>query len=76
MGECKMDHSQEDVRQKLASQKAYLPADLYQDLQHWLARPQSQQLLNEAFHLLKKYDLAEPAQQAERNQALRRLLTR
>ncbi|WP_126428474.1 group-specific protein [Brevibacillus marinus] len=74
MGECKIDHSQDDVRQKLASQQAYLPPDLYQNLQRWLTEPQPQAVLNEVFHLLKKYDLAAAAEQAERNRALHRLL--
>ncbi|MBO8163354.1 MAG: group-specific protein [Brevibacillus sp.] len=74
MGECKLDHSQEDVRSKLSAQQEHLPHDLYLALAGWLSRPQPQPALNEVFHLLKKYDLAAEAEQAERNKKLLMML--
>ncbi|UFJ39707.1 group-specific protein [Brevibacillus humidisoli] len=75
MGECKIDHSQDDVLCKLETQHEHLPNDLYQALKDWLGKPQPQSALNEVFHLLKKYDLAAKAEQAERDRELRNLLS-
>ncbi len=54
MGKCSIDHSHEDVAQKLESQKEFLPESLTADLQQFLLREHSQHTLNELFHLLKK----------------------
>ncbi|NGQ96243.1 50S ribosomal protein L7ae [Brevibacillus sp. SYP-B805] len=74
MGDCKLDHSQEDVRKKLADQRAYLPDELENRLDQLLDQPLSQERLNELFHLLKKYDLAAPEERAARDAKLRELL--
>lgn len=71
MGECKIDHSQEDVMKKLESQQDYLPELLSKDLTLFLMSEPSQETLNELFHLLKKYDLASNEEQEQRNQKLK-----
>lgn len=74
MGTCNLDHSLEDVRNKLESQQGFLPAPLFADVQHFLQNEQLQDVLNELFHLLKKYDLVSKEEQEERNESLRRLI--
>ncbi len=75
MGECKLDHSAEDVRKKLEEQSAYLPPELYERMSQFLKRTQPQETLNQAFHLLKKYDLSTEEERAKRNERIRQMLT-
>mgnify|MGYP001272760774 CR=1 FL=1 len=75
MGKCDLDHSLEDVQNKLNAQSAYLPESLYQRLQNFLSRPLSQETLNDAFHLLKKYDLASEEERENRNSQIEALLS-
>ena len=70
MSECKLDHSQEDVRNKYDSQAAFLPEDMKPLFEQFLAKDHTQDLLNEVFHLLKKYDLASEEEKNERNNRL------
>ncbi|MGP7818243.1 hypothetical protein [Niallia sp. 01092] len=70
MGKCNIDHSYEDVVKKLESQQNLLPEVLVEDLYSFLKNNQSQQMLNELFHLLKKYDLASEEEQNKRNKEL------
>ncbi len=74
MGACNLDHSLEDVRNKLESQQSFLPAFLFADIQRFLQNEQPQNVLNELFHLLKKYDLVPNEEQEERNEGLQRLI--
>ncbi|WP_235820479.1 group-specific protein [Halalkalibacter krulwichiae] len=74
MSHCKIDHPLEDVQRKLESQKDFLPADLYKRCEKFLTQPRSQSLLNELFHLLKKYDLASTEEKENRNQQLNKLV--
>lgn len=74
MSECKLDHSMEDVLAKLDSQKAVLPAALYAETENYVKGGRSQELLNEVFHLLKKYDLASPDEQEARQRRLKMLI--
>lgn len=74
MGECKLDHSVEDVENKLEDQREYLPENLYQDFKSYLEENVAQTDLNEAFHLLKKYDLASKEEQQDRNGKIEKLL--
>ncbi|WP_017727704.1 hypothetical protein [Halalkalibacterium ligniniphilum] len=74
MGECKLDHSLTDVQQKLKSQSNFLPAELYQKFETFLKRDLSQEALNKAFHLLKKYDLASEEEQSVRNEKIEELI--
>jgi hypothetical protein len=70
MSECKLNHSQEDVRMKYESQEAFLPEDMKPLFEQFLTKEHTQDLLNEVFHLLKKYDLAS---EEEKNQRSNRL---
>ncbi|WP_046176342.1 hypothetical protein [Domibacillus indicus] len=70
MSECKLDHSFEDVRKKLESQQPSLPGELYGRLENYLTEERTQDLLNELFHLLKKYDLASEEEKEVRNNRL------
>lgn len=74
MSKCNIDHSQEDVVKKLDSQKESLSSDSYYVIEGFLARPRSQETLNELFHLLKKYDLASPDEQLERDKKIDELV--
>lgn len=67
MGICNIDHSHEEVVKKLKSQEEFLPEELSQKIHHFLEKDHSQETLNEVFHLLKKYDLAEISEQEDRN---------
>jgi hypothetical protein len=68
MGSCDIDHAQEDVLQKLQTQEAFLPASLVEPLRRFIQAGQSQLVLNELFHLLKKYDLAAAEEREARNE--------
>jgi hypothetical protein len=74
MGECRLDHSLEDVRNKLKEQSPYLPQDIAQGLATFLDERLDQKTLNEIFHLLKKYDLATMEERAERERKLAQFL--
>lgn len=74
MGQCNIDHSQEDVIQKLESQKEFLSTSLYENLYKFLKDQHAQHTLNELFHLLKKYDLSSQEEQETRNEKLRQLV--
>lgn len=73
MGECKLDHSHEDVVKKLAEQAPYLSELRVKQFQSQLNGELSQERLNELFHLLKKYDLASPEERLEREKQMDRL---
>jgi hypothetical protein len=74
MSECRLDHSQADVKAKYESQAAFLPKDMLPLFHHFFEREHLQELLNEVFHLLKKYDLASEEEKAERNNRLNLVL--
>ncbi|MFD2371533.1 hypothetical protein ACFSO0_16525 [Brevibacillus sp. GCM10020057] len=74
MGECKLDHSAEDVQKKLAEQAPFLPQQQAEQLRAWLKVERSQEELNELFHLLKKYDLATQEERKEREAKMALLL--
>ncbi|WP_249596668.1 group-specific protein [Peribacillus frigoritolerans] len=74
MGVCNLNHSQQDVRLKFESQKAFLPTQLTQTLDRYLEKGNSQETLNELFHLLKKYDLSTREEQESRNDKLKRIM--
>ncbi|MBB6450101.1 hypothetical protein HNR44_002079 [Geomicrobium halophilum] len=73
MESCPIDHTPEQVKEKLESQQNFLPSEVYEHANQLLKRELSQETLNELFHLLKKYDLAEPQEQEQRNSALLQL---
>ncbi|MEB2631762.1 hypothetical protein SOP94_25385 [Peribacillus frigoritolerans] len=74
MGACNLNHSQQDVRLKFESQKAFLPPQLSQTLDRYLEKGNSQEALNEIFHLLKKYDLSTQEERESRNDKLKRIM--
>jgi hypothetical protein len=74
LGTCPIDHSVEDVRRKLEEQTTYLPQHLPERLLHLLAQDLDQDTLNDIFHLLKKYDLADDEEQQKRNRQFEKLL--
>lgn len=73
MGECKLDHSTEDVQKKLAEQSPFLPQERVEQLRALLETGLSQEKLNELFHLLKKYDLATSEERAIREEKMEQL---
>jgi hypothetical protein len=74
MGVCKLDHSRQDVLNKLEQQQEHLPEDMYRSFASYLEKERPQLELNEAFHLLKKYDLSSEEEQQERNKKMQELL--
>ncbi|MFC4734992.1 hypothetical protein ACFO4L_00210 [Bacillus daqingensis] len=71
---CSIDHSLQDVQQKLESQKSYLPIELYEASVRYLETASHQTALNEMFHLLKKYDLVSEEEKRIREASLATLL--
>ena len=74
MSECKLNHSHEDVKNKFESQAEFLPLDLKEKFTLFFQKEHSQELLNEIFHLLKKYDLASDEEKEERYKRLSLIL--
>ncbi|MCM3115222.1 group-specific protein [Neobacillus sp. MER 74] len=70
MSECKLNHSQEDVKSKYESQASFLPEEMKPLFNQFFEKEHTQDLLNEVFHLLKKYDLATKEEQETRNNRL------
>lgn len=75
MGKCTIDHTLADVQEKLESQRSFLPQDLFEQLSAFLTDDLSQEKLNDAFHLLKKYDLVSVEEREERNTKISRFIT-
>ncbi|HDR7782522.1 hypothetical protein MKX31_15395 [Bacillus sp. FSL M8-0063] len=67
---CNIDHSMEDVMNKLESQKSFLPEVIFKELKGFLGGNHSQEILNDIFHLLKKYDLVSEDEREMRNTQL------
>jgi hypothetical protein len=74
MGECSIDHSKEDVQKKYESQKEFLPQEIQTLFNQFFGEEHTQDILNEVFHLLKKYDLATEEERSERNNKLNLVL--
>ncbi|MDF1507098.1 hypothetical protein PZE06_02760 [Robertmurraya sp. DFI.2.37] len=70
MSECKLDHSMEDVRSKYEAQRTYLPEEFTPLFEQFFNEEHSQNILNDVFHLLKKYDLATEEEKTVRNKRL------
>jgi hypothetical protein len=75
MGTCNLNHSKKDVQSKLDFQRNYLPERITNELYLFLETDCSQEILNEIFHLLKKYDLLTNDEQDLRNERLSDLLS-
>ncbi|MBS8264328.1 group-specific protein [Mesobacillus boroniphilus] len=74
MGECNIDHSKADVQEKYQSQKEFLPQDIHPLFDQFFEKEHTQDILNDVFHLLKKYDLATEEDRSERNNRLKLVL--
>ncbi|KAB2337689.1 group-specific protein [Cytobacillus depressus] len=70
MSECKLDHSHDDVKQKYEQQKEFLPSDMGPLFEAFFKEHHTQDILNEVFHLLKKYDLAPEDEKKSRENRL------
>lgn len=75
MGSCNLNHSVKDVKEKLDFQRNHLPEGITDALHLFLQAECSQEILNEIFHLLKKYDLSPKDEQELRNERLSDLLS-
>lgn len=67
---CKLNHPVGDVRNKYETQKEYLPSDMISSFEAFFTREHTQDILNEVFHLLKKYDLVPQEDREQRNKRL------
>ncbi|UII57781.1 group-specific protein [Cytobacillus spongiae] len=70
MSECKLNHSLEDVIQKYETQVEFLPIEIKEGFAKFSSGDHQQELLNEVFHLLKKYDLSTDEEKQKRNNQL------
>jgi hypothetical protein len=70
MSQCKIDHSREDVQSKYLSQVEFLPAEMRPLFNTFFQGEHTQEILNEVFHLLKKYDLSTVDEKETRNRRL------
>jgi hypothetical protein len=70
MSQCKIDHSREDVKSKYLSQADFLPVGMRPLFVTFFQREHTQEILNDVFHLLKKYDLSNEAEKETRNRRL------
>jgi hypothetical protein len=70
MSECHLNHSAEDVKNKYEQQKGHLPKELQPLMEEFLQKDHTQEILNDVFHLLKKYDLASEDEKEERDRRL------
>ncbi|KAF0816622.1 MULTISPECIES: group-specific protein [unclassified Cytobacillus] len=66
MSECKLDHTPEDVQTKFEQQRDFLPEEMKALFQAFFQQEHTQDILNEVFHLLKKFDLASEEERTER----------
>lgn len=66
MSECKLDHTSEDVQTKFEQQRDFLPEEMKALFQAFFQQEHTQDILNEVFHLLKKFDLASEEERTER----------
>ncbi len=73
MGNCELDHSLEDVKNKLEDQKSFLPTELFHQSHKLLEENPQQLILNELFHALKKYDLVSEEEKLNRNIKIKEL---
>jgi len=71
MSLCNLDHSLEDVRKKFESQMNFLSNEVCELFAEFFREEHSQEILNDVFHLLKKYDLvSEEEREARTNRLL------
>lgn len=73
MSKCDIDHTRQDVLDKLSEQQAFMPKELVKSCESFLNGLVDQGTLNEVFHLLKKYDLATREERTERESKMQKL---
>lgn len=76
MSTCKIDHSHEDVKQKLHDQSSFLSTRLVEKCIQFLSTDVCQADLNELFHLLKKYDLSTDEEKQNRDEKIETLISK
>ena len=76
MSNCKIDHSHEDVQKKYQSQIEFLPNEMTPMFESFFSKEHAQIILNEMFHLLKKYDLSSEQEKDQRNKQILLLLNK
>ena len=74
MSNCQLDHNREDVIKKFESQKEFLPKEMVPLFELFFSKEHTQKILNEMFHLLKKYDLSSVEEQERRDKQILLLL--
>jgi hypothetical protein len=74
MSNCQLDHNREDVMKKFDSQKEFLPDEMVPLFELFFSKEHTQKILNEMFHLLKKYDLSSVEEQERRDKQILLLL--
>lgn len=74
MSNCELDHNHEDVMKKFESQKEFLPEEMVPLFELFFSKEHTQKILNEMFHLLKKYDLSSIEEKERREQQMLLLL--
>lgn len=72
---CKINHPLEDVKQKYESQRPFLPSELEPMFDVFFQGQHTQDILNEVFHLLKKFDLSPTEEKEHRVKRLQLVLT-
>ncbi|MDP4170608.1 MAG: hypothetical protein Q8906_08355 [Bacillota bacterium] len=75
MSECKLNHSFEDIKRKFETQCAFLPSEINRAFFDYLNEYLPQEVLNELFHLLKKYDLSSNEEREQRNRKIMKIMT-
>lgn len=74
MSNCNLDHTHENVQKKYESQIPVLPQEMVPLFELFFTKEHTQKVLNEMFHLLKKYDLSPDEEKEERNNQMMLLL--
>ncbi|WP_235193424.1 hypothetical protein [Exiguobacterium sp. AB2] len=69
-----VDHSLKDVSRRLERQSQYMPAHLYFQLEELLNWSLDQEVVNQLYALLKKYDVLTDIEREERNVSIQLLI--
>ena len=69
-----VDHSLKDVSRSLERQSQYMPAHLYFQLEELLNWSLDQEVVNQLYALLKKYDVLTDIEREERNVSIQLLI--
>ncbi len=69
-----VDHSLKDVSRRLECQSQYMPAHLYFQLEELLHWSLDQEVVNQLYALLKKYDVLTDIEREERNVSIQLLI--